>query len=343
MIITKKVDFFILLVLCFFSFSRITLADSGAHLIGMVGTRPMGMGGAYVAFADDTYSNLYNPAGLANGSGGEIIYSAGLNRRREAVPRFTDYFGAVHAFEVKGGSMGIGGALVQGRSKLVVEDETGRDKERQIIIGMGYTMPLTVLPGESVSIGVNLKSIKAEYTRLKNASDEATDYGLDAGVILDLGAGFTMGAAALNLKEPSFDLLPRYRTGGSPFDEPFSIEHIFDLRGGLAWQSPHGLFAGNDRISIAVDAVDLLDNSDGAVNEDIRFGVEWTTGLWAAEPGEGLVLRAGGFHWDNSDFNALTGGIGFKSNMGWKVDYAAFMGDATDDYTMHMLSFGFFF
>jgi len=83
----------------------------------------------------------------------------------------------------------------------------------------------------------------------------------------------------------------------------------------------------NDRITFALDAYDVL-NKSGTVGGDLRIGFEgWIT--------ENLALRIGGYHFNNPDYRAITGGFGIRFK-GWEIDYGVMYFDASGN-AVHML------
>ena len=52
-----------------------TASDSLAQTDLVLGARPQGLGGAYVALADDANGVYWNPAGLTNIGGGAVQFS----------------------------------------------------------------------------------------------------------------------------------------------------------------------------------------------------------------------------------------------------------------------------
>ena len=55
----------------------LSAAPAGAQIFESVGTRAQGMGGAFVAVADDATASWWNPAGLASGATLNILYEHG--------------------------------------------------------------------------------------------------------------------------------------------------------------------------------------------------------------------------------------------------------------------------
>ncbi len=316
------------------------------------GARPMGMGGAFVAVADDAYSLYYNPAGLATGSRAHLTYSGKVNRRRHSMPRFNDYFGFSFSHEVREDTVGFGIALLRDRSYLGVEGlSDGREKQRQFHVGAAYRMSLEeTFFGRSVSLGANWKSLRKEWSRVRDtdgtrlpATDDGWTYDYDVGLLWDIGAGFNLGLLGQYASKPSLIMAGESSYARTDIGRGVRVREWFNLRGGAAWKSPDGLLMRNDSLTLAVDFYDLINESRGEVDRDIRVGAEYVTGLGASGAGNGFIIRGGGYHIDNSDLETATGGVGFRSDAGWSLDYTALYGEATDNNLLSMVSVGFWF
>lgn len=115
-----------------------TLFDLGA------GVRPLGMGGAFVALADDEQAALYNPAGLAYLAGVRI--SSTYERR----------FGASNYLDAVGGAPRFGGGLFLFSFGAV----EGRNEQDQVTGSLGYLQL-----GLAAAGGVALRDLPLGFTR----------------------------------------------------------------------------------------------------------------------------------------------------------------------------------
>ncbi len=299
------------------------------------GARPMGMGGAFVAVSDDAYSTYWNPAGLASAPQGlHLTYSGRLNRRNEL--GFNDFFGLAFSYDLYGDVFGIGFGVMRDRTEIQLNGMEGREKDRHFYGSMAYRRNFDMPLLRSLSLGGTVKALRKEWSEAVTggaSSEDDSTFSYDLGMIWDLGGGFSLGLMGRNINEPDYDFR-------NIFDE--KVEEWANLVAGAAWRSPEGLLLPEDSLILSLDVYDVLDESRGDVNGDLRLGAEWVTGLGAAGAGGGLVLRGGGYHVNNSDLNSWTCGVGFRKD-GWSVDYTLMEGDATDNRLAHIIGLGYTF
>ncbi|MFO7652732.1 MAG: PorV/PorQ family protein [Candidatus Krumholzibacteriia bacterium] len=190
---------------------------AGDWLTRFAGARTVGMGGAFVAVADDATGPLWNPAGLRWLDQNEV------------------QFGSVRMFEdtaVNGLSFAVpvsGGSTVGFTFLTLGSGEFERTSELNEPLGdfsendYAFLLSVARAVGERLALGVNLKVVHhgiEEYS--------ATGAGTDLGAQFRLTDALTVGACALNLGGPTLTLRER--------DEEFPTE----LRGGVAWHLLHG-------------------------------------------------------------------------------------------------------
>ena len=242
-----------------------------------VGARPLGMGGAYVAAADDGNAVLWNAAGLAQLNRQEIIamFAAlyvGLEARlyNQKTDRLGYHFvGYVYPSEL--GSFALSWSTFQSQ---VYDESTfclsyGRRLKPYLYVGLNLKRPVW-------KIGWN------EYTKLdKDIPNDGTS---KAGVTLDLSTlykatdRFSMGFSAENLLPADVGLNTK--------------ENIpINLRGGIAYRMDNPADSGMKLLS-------LFDVTYRAGDEaDIRMGVEswFFHGTVGARAGWNLTSATLGF------------------------------------------------
>jgi hypothetical protein len=237
-----------------------------------VGARPIAMGGAFVATANDASCMYWNPAGLGRLDAVEILF---VHTNWLADMSF-QYAG----FVIPLGSAGTLGAnftmLDVGEMKVRTIDYpegTGVYFEsRDIAIGLSYGFSLT----ERFSLGFT-----AKYISQKIWNENAQSFALDIGTIYDtMLEGLRIGAALTNfgadMKMTGNDLLVYYdqdptRTGNNDrvFAElqtnswPLPLHFQLGLAMDIVKNQTHSL-------TVAVDAVHPIDNT-----ESMHFGVEY--------------------------------------------------------------------
>lgn len=162
------------------------------------GARAMGMGGAFVAVADDATALHWNPAGLASLSGFQVF---GMRTSVYSVDGLSeDAVMASYATRLLGRDTGFGlGWMRTGVDEVYNEDT--------IVAGFGMESPLTGLSG---GLAVKRFSIDApgyEYYNDPNFRPGGDDaYAADVGVLYRRG-GWSLGGIVRNIGEPELELI----------------------------------------------------------------------------------------------------------------------------------------
>ena len=163
-----------------------------AQNFGGVGARAEGMGGAFVAVADDASAVYWNPAGIATGA----TFDLQVSRGRDS----STFVGAVLPV--------LGASYYRTREATglpIVSDpadrQNGGSGEVQVRMltttNFGVTVVQTVAPG--VVIGTTARVVRGGIDR----SESRTTVDLDAGAMASVW-GVRLGLTARNLREPEF-------------------------------------------------------------------------------------------------------------------------------------------
>lgn len=163
-----------------------------------VGTRPLGMGGAFVALADEPSAVMWNPAGLAQIKQTEIVadYAAlytglGEDRLGRAYISYT--------LPLRGGSA-LGINYIRLQSPLY----------RENTIALSYSRRLRFL-----YLGLNAKGLFAnfvenEYTKIDPLFQDngmlTKAFSIDLGLLLNVKDAFSFGLFAQNINQPNMAL-----------------------------------------------------------------------------------------------------------------------------------------
>lgn len=168
---------------------------AGANFVNVeTGARAMGMGGAFVAVADDVTALYWNPAGLATIEGFEVF---GMR---------TDVYGVDGLSEDSAmgayGTGRMGGGL--GWMRTGAEDLYHEDT---MLLGYGLITPI-----EGLQAGATIKRFSVDAPGYDYYNDPGFDKGGDAALAADLGCLYRRGkwtaaAAARNLGEPKLKLI----------------------------------------------------------------------------------------------------------------------------------------
>lgn len=278
----------ILAVSCLLSAACYAVGQGGVAfdmLSAGVGARPLGMGGAFTAVADDADSPFWNPAGLAGISANEIT------TMQTRLSTDTDHYYVSYIQPLWRGSLGVSwiqlgtGGLTQTSSTTDAYNEVqnlGYFNYFSNAYLLSYGMQLT----EKVAAGITAKYLNSDMTGISGG--QARGYSVSPGVMVKPTDAFTLG---LKVDE----LLNKMSWGtGSSEKSPPKLHMGMSFRPILSRIS--GLFA--------LDFSQVLKDGYGG---SIAAGYEWER--------EGLALRLG------YDSAAMTAGAGFQSGVA-KIDYA---------------------
>ncbi len=164
-----------------------------------LGARAMGMGGAFVAVADDVTALHWNPAGLASLQGVQLF---GMRTSAYSVDGLSED-AALAAYGT--GSMGYGvGWMRTGAEDPYVGDLYSEDT---LLAGYGAKTPI-----DGLAAGIALKRFSIEAPGYEYVNDPAYVSGGDDAYSADLGALYrrgkwSVGGVVRNLGEPKLQLL----------------------------------------------------------------------------------------------------------------------------------------
>lgn len=274
------------------------IQPAAAQTFEAVGLRAMGMGGAFVAVANDSSATWWNPAGLATGPFLDIALARASGESGDALPASRT---GLWSFSLGTPPLGVSYYRLRitdiRAASPTAPAEAGRE-DRAAGVGIrslsvsqfGATVLHTITTG--VSAGATVKYLRgAAHVRDLDAADstgaisglldEGNDLSdgdaegsvdLDVGVLAAMGA-VRVGVTARNLREPSF--------GGQRLER--------QVRAGAAFD---GEAAGKLPLTASLDV-------------DLR--------RYAAATGDRRVVAFGGEHWVRPQRVALRGGARFNT------------------------------
>jgi len=198
----------------------------GDWLSRYTGARTTGLGGAFVAIADDPFGALWNPAGLHQMSQNEVMFETNqyfedtsINALGFTVPASSFPTLGLSVFSLNSGGFEKTNELNE------TLGEFGQNDLAFLVTGSKRL-------NKRFSVGANLKIVRQQFEDFN-----ATGVGADLGVLMQVTPALTLGASALNLAGPTVNL--------RGLDETFPAE----LRGGLAYR----FFAGRGVVSAEAD------------------------------------------------------------------------------------------
>jgi hypothetical protein len=253
--------------------------SSAAQTFESVGTRATGLGGAFVAVADDASAAYWNPAGFESGSYFSLVLDAG-NAKVEPVSGGS---GADRsAFVLALGAPMLGLSYYRLRTSGVVElpTESPEDGRNGPVAGLfrltnlvthtlGATLVQTITP--KIAVGSTLKLVRGlPAVAIEPGTDAdamlekagslngpaSTDFDADIGVMTSLGP-LKAGLTVRNVTEPTFDMgngvgvrLKRLARAGVSFHAPSGLllATDFDLVSGEtpAGEESRGVSVGGE-------------------------------------------------------------------------------------------------
>ena len=269
-----------------------------------VGARPVAMGEAFVAVANDPSTIYWNPAGLAGLLRKEITFS---HTEWPADIQY-DYVAAVLPVEKLGGSLGFQlGAL---RTDMAETDElhpygTGRTFQyTDFVGGLSYARRFT----DKLLIGFTGKFVH-ENLGLEVGGSTSNN------ILVDVGSIYYVGFGSLRVGVALSNFGPDFKPGGSFYSPNGQGVRDYDsfnpptqFRYGLAWEP----YETRDvRFTTSFEVSQPADNQ-----QEIKAGLETTIR-------HALSLRGGyNFNADEIHWSAGAGVVGDISTLRGTVDYA---------------------
>ncbi len=316
-IIYLTIAAFIMMPLTAHSVTKVGTTAANFLKIG-VGARAIGMGGAYVSLANDASAMFWNPAGIAQITGGEAFF----NHSQWIADMSFDYAGLV--FAIPGvGSFGLNATLLSmGEMERTTEyypEGTGQTfSAGSYALAASYARSLT----DRFSIGFNLKYIN-EYILNSSASGFALDIGT---LFITQFKGMRIGANITNfgtkMRMDGRDILVQHdidsqREGNNDQINANLATDQFDLPLHLRVGVSIDLLqtVRNNQLWLSIDATHPNDNV-----ESVNIGAEYVFMNM-------IALRAGyaSLFSDNNE-KGLSMGAGFNysfiGNVRARIDYA---------------------
>jgi hypothetical protein len=276
-----------LILLLAINFPQLFAADNPANtglsfLKFGAGSRAVGMGEAYVAAANDASASYWNPAGLVNLSGTELLFTH--NRWFQDI---TNEFAAV-GFRARKNAFGVSfmSNTIGGIERRVIASAEPLDilTAHDIMFGLSYARRL----GENLSLGTTVKYLYQKIY-IESASGVAIDFGLQ---YQTPAQGLKTGLVFQN-----FGFISKL------LEESTKLPQTIRL--GLAYQLPFQIL--NGEFLIATDWMKILDSTS-----HLNFGMEYNFVKYFA-------VRFG--YQTGYEDKGIQGGFGVGFNR-YRLDYA---------------------
>lgn len=264
------------------------LALAAGATYACVGARPLAMGGAFIALADDANATYWNPAGLAQMPVGQVLGAwthTADNRDQVNYQEFASLAGSF-ATSKWANKIAIGASYIDDDTSLMLGLSRVQDQQRW------YWGSVAVDAGKIGMFGVNVRKV---HDSIDGHSTDS-DWAVDASYLYKVSPKLSVGALVQDVNEPKIHI-----------DSTF-ISHVQNWRAGLAYRPM------SDTV-ITVDGYDLADN---AGQKSARVGMEKVL--------KNFIVRAG-YYGLGSDFQrGATFGLGISKEL-YDIDAAVLMGD----------------
>ncbi|MBU1088120.1 MAG: hypothetical protein KKD05_11475 [Candidatus Omnitrophica bacterium] len=167
------------------------------------GARPVSMGGAFVALADDANASTWNPAGLAWQKDQEFSASATINARNDYITGdfisddYIVYTKQLGQTDSKSGSVGVY------YQNSTYENEITRSKTILMQPGIAYGRQFFSSENMAWGVSLNYFNFKSE---IPGISSSDTAISLNAGFLWYMSEKMALGLLVENINEPTFTI-----------------------------------------------------------------------------------------------------------------------------------------
>ena len=276
---------FLLLVIGIFliktTYCQDKVGTTAAPFLGIgAGPKAIGMGGAFVAVADDPSALYWNPSGISRKGHNEIL----VEHTNYLIGTSYNFFGGVVAFD-ENNAVGLSVTYLDYGSERVttidLPDGTGEEwSAKDVAIGLTYSRNLT----DRFSIGGTVKMIMQQIWH-----ESATGFALDAGLLYitpfnDLKIGMDISNFGTDMRMSGEDLYVTHNPDASKagsnskipaeyYTDSYPLPLLFRI--GLSMDVVN---TEDNRVTLAVDALHPNDNAQSA---NVGAQYEWNNTIYA--------------------------------------------------------------
>ena len=273
--------FLIFLFLIGLTYGQDKVGTTAAPFLGIgAGPKAIGMGGAFVAVADDPSALYWNPSGVSRAGKTEIL----IEHTNYLVGTSYNYFGGVVAFD-ENNAVGLSVTYLDYGSErvttILLPDGTGEYwTAKDVAVGLTYSRNLT----DRFSIGGTAKMIMQQIYH-----ETATGFALDAGLLYitpfnDLKIGMDISNFGTDMRMSGEDLYVTHNPDASKagsnskipaeyYTDSYPLPLLFRI--GLSMDV---INSEENKITLAVDALHPNDNAQSA---NVGAQYNWNNTIFA--------------------------------------------------------------
>jgi len=319
------------LILIVVLFLFVSLTDSSsAHLAERnidplytkSGARPLGLGGSFLAIADDSNTVFYNPAGLARSKGVTLtLDNATSVFAGQAYPTGFGWTIGLGIIDYKISEMPYGSGKTNFNSSTLVLSFGSR------LSFLGF-IPLGEV-WDRTDFGLSYKKVLNMSLRQTGESDKSAEgFDMDAGLLVEVNDWMKVGVVAQNfLNEGNNDYEGGFLEWNDGSIEAFSSYLKLGISMKVIGDVKSPIYMEENELSLSAD-FDLPIKGDSP--SLAHLGAEWLyKGMWAARIGADQRLKG------NEAENILTYGLGLRT-LPWGFDIAFHEGLFEGDASIHL-------
>ena len=239
---------------------------AGAFLQNGLGARGMGMGGAFVAVADNAAAPFWNPAGLIGVKGRDILAAynpLSLDRTQSSLAFALNARGEL-AFGLGWQHAGVGDLV--GRTASGVPTDKLDDNENAFFVGVARAV------SPRLALGFTMKRLDHNIRVPGRGTSSGSGFGFDLGARYQLTQRTTIGAVVRNLGASLDWNVRRSSQRTAATEDKLPLE----LGVGIAYEP----------LSDVIDLILAADLYSNDVDQHLNIGAEWTVNAL-------LTLRGG--------------------------------------------------
>jgi hypothetical protein len=268
----------------------------GEWMMRYTGARTLGLGGAYVALADDPLGVLWNPAGLSAMDQNEVRF---------------EHAAMFEGTAINGAGFAVPGSRLPSLGVVVLSQRSGdiqRTNELNDDLGTfhdaetAYMLTASKALSPRMALGMNLKLVQQTVEDFS-----ANGFGVDVGATYEATSSLKIGASVVNIGGPNHTLRAEQE------------KYPMGMRAGFA------TFLFQGRAMVAVD----VDHASGAGTRFHAGGEYWIQPAIGLRMGYDNDAAAGGFSYRFApqyqvDYAASDGALGLEHHVGLSYRFSGF-------------------
>ncbi|MBM7623331.1 hypothetical protein [Sporohalobacter salinus] len=229
-------------IILFLTLALIIVINQPSISYACVGARPLGMGGAFIAIADDVNSIYWNPSGLAQLKQREATYTRTINNRN--IYNYNDFIGIVSHNKKLHIAYGFG--YIGESLKNYWQDKSIETIDNWYIFSIGKKI------SNNFYLGGNIRRMEKKI-KLGSDSISDSDIAIDLSALYKFNKKLSLGLLIQDAKQTEF------------FND--EIKYIRNFRPSIAYKIDNSLI-------LAASIYDATNETETDIDNRMRVGIE---------------------------------------------------------------------